>query len=342
MAATKNTSTKKKSTSKGRQTGKKTGKGTTARTGSRTAAAKTRTGSTASRGNSRGTRKTFDPEEFQLFREAWIWFALAFCLLILISYFGIGGYLGSIVSDVSFGCFGTAAWALPFLLFATIVFVLKGNADGSFSVGRMAAGLVLALCICGILELAMNGYQVGVNLSDLYQESAVTRSGGGAVGAALCGVLCPAIGAAGTMVVFLVFAIIAIVLLTRKSLFKSMQDHGRTAVTSARENRQRKQQIRQERMEWEAQQARERQNRKREQFRQRRQELTIETPSGTDRDGQLFMAEYTTPVRSREPERVPEIPVIAGKHTGERRKHRASGSAGPITMTAETDRKSVV
>ena len=335
MAASKKASSAKKNSSSGRKN--------TASSGSRSKKP-AQTGSRAKntsvvRSSVSVPEKTFDPEEFYLFREAWLWFTLAVCVLILISYLGIGGYIGSFISDIGFGCFGTAAWAIPFLLFFTVVFVFRRNSSGTIPWGRVTAGILLALCVCGILELAMNGYQVDMDIRDLYMESTISKTGGGAVGAALCGLLCPAVGSAGALIIFLVFSIISIVLLTRRSIVRSVKDQGRAAVNGARENRIRRQTRRLERQEQIARWEEERTRRRREQARLSRQsvgtELTDPVP-GTGADSQIFMTEYTAPARNRSQISSPEIPVIAGSHTGERRKHRASGGARTITMSGNT------
>ena len=83
---------------------------------------------TSRKRNKKQTKKKQDSQSF-LKDEIIILSALAASILLLISNFGIGGFVGDAVSSVLFGLFGTIAYIIPILLFTGIAFVIsnKGN-----------------------------------------------------------------------------------------------------------------------------------------------------------------------------------------------------------------------
>ena len=105
--------------------------------------------------------------------EILIWASLAVSLLLLISNFGMGGFLGDGVAAFLSAAFGWVAYAVPFLLFGTIAFTVsnRGNANAYLKTGAI---LVLAVLACTLFQLVDDA--------------------GGFVGSLLAGLLVPAIG----------------------------------------------------------------------------------------------------------------------------------------------------
>ena len=87
-----------------------------------------------------------------IFKEAVLWMVLAVCILILISYMGIGGYLGEVIADVSFGVFGIAAYLFPFLLFIASAFLIS-NKGNHIAAMKFASSVGLYICICSFAAL---------------------------------------------------------------------------------------------------------------------------------------------------------------------------------------------
>ena len=178
----------------------------------------------------------------QLIKEAGVWLILAFCVFSFISYFGIGGYIGTVISDISFGLFGFPAYVLPALAFLAAAFLISNRGSHAAAV-KFLSGLMLYLCICSITELLTNGYQPGVRIGKLYADSAALKAGGGAIGGVLCSLICPAFGAIGAGV------ILGMVLLTQKSLLAGVKHQGERMYRNARISREKRELRQQEREE---------------------------------------------------------------------------------------------
>ena len=149
--------------------------------------------------------------------EIIILIALAVCILLVLSNFGLGGIVGEAVSSVFFGLFGIMAYVLPFAVFGITAFLIsnRGNAHAYIKIG---AGVVLFFILTAILELIFHPYEPGTSLMTYYQEGSVHQNAGGLTGGCIAGIFCPLIGEIGTYVVLFVLGIICVILITERSL----------------------------------------------------------------------------------------------------------------------------
>lgn len=199
---------------------------------------KKKTGKATNRSHTKGKKKQSVRQENPLKGEIIIWSSLAVCVLLTISNFGVGGYVGNAISDFMFGIFGLFAYLIPICAFIGIAFVIfnKGN---SVAYIKTVAGVVLGVMLCAILQL-IDGYKEGVKVWTYYTSSAFCHDGGGLLGGSLLQVFIPAFDKAGTWVIVIVLSIICFVLITEKSIFAGIKKRGEEVYESAREERERK------------------------------------------------------------------------------------------------------
>ncbi len=194
--------------------------------------------STKSRKNSKSRpKKGQQKQNNELKGEIIILAALAVCILLVLSNFGIGGIAGEAVSSVSFGLFGFMAYVLPFVLFALVAFLIsnKGNTHAYI---KIIASVVLFLLLAAILELIFNSYTPGASLISYYNASSEHRNAGGLTGGFLISLLCPMIGVIGTYVVLVILSIICVILITERSLLSPIGKKSREAYEDAKKHRQ--------------------------------------------------------------------------------------------------------
>ena len=158
--------------------------------------------------------------------EIIIWVTLAVSILMLISNFGIGGFVGEAISDFLFRIFGWIAFVMPFILFGAVAFVIsnKGNLHAYM---KVATCLILMVLVCTFLQLV--------------------DEKGGMLGNILVDALAPAIGIAGTYVVDVILMIICLVVITGKSALKGVKAQGGKAYDKARKDAERRREQAQER-----------------------------------------------------------------------------------------------
>ncbi len=173
--------------------------------------------------------------DFPILDEVIIWTALALSIILFISNFGFGGFVGNAVSSFFFGIFGVMAYLFPIAFFLTLSFLIS-NRENLLAWMKGAAVLLLLICICTIVELAVNQFDLNRTMMDFYTESAETKSGGGLAGGVLCTLICPAFGLVGAYVIVLLLVVICMVLITERSLFQNVKKTGRRVYEDARED----------------------------------------------------------------------------------------------------------
>lgn len=189
---------------------------------------------TSRKRNKKQTKKKQDSQSF-LKDEIIILSALAAGILLLISNFGIGGFVGDAVSSVLFGLFGTIAYIIPILLFIGIAFVIS-NKGNSIAYIKNAAGAGFTLMVCTLFQLIMNEYTAGTRLFSYYKISSMHKDGGGLLGGIVVSALCPAIGVIGTYVIVIILCIICLVIITEKSFIRGVKKGSEKAYSSAKQD----------------------------------------------------------------------------------------------------------
>ena len=158
--------------------------------------------------------------------EIIIWATLAVSIIILISNFGVAGFIGEAISEILQSVFGAITYVIPFLLFGMVSFLISNRGNKNAHT-KIIFGIVLVLIIETLFELI--DYM------------------GGKIGAFFVSILTPAIGVAGTYVVSIILMIICIVLITEKSALKGVKAGSGKAYIRAKEDAKRRKQLSEER-----------------------------------------------------------------------------------------------
>ncbi len=158
--------------------------------------------------------------------EIVIWMTLAVSILLMISNFGVGGFVGKLLAGMMEDVFGWAAFVIPFVLFGSVTFIIsnRGNPNAYVKVGAVLCLMVLA---CTFLQLV--------------------DKKGGLLGELLAGILTPAIGVAGAYVVDIILMIICLVIITGKSALKGVKNHGGKVYDRAKQDALRRRETAEER-----------------------------------------------------------------------------------------------
>ncbi|MCD8347427.1 MAG: DNA translocase FtsK [Lachnospiraceae bacterium] len=298
-----------------------------------------------------------------LAREALLWLILAVCVFIFISFFGIGGYFGSVVSDFCFGIFGVCAWVFPLLLFLACAFWISNRGNRLAGI-KFGGCMLFYLCLCCFAALVEGNYDGVYYLGKLYARCAAGKTGGGVVGGTIVYFLAPALGSAGAAVLLVVFALIALVLVTQKSLIGGVKRQGDRVYRSAKESSERRKEEQKRRREWEqfegtqdflgegTERVPAEESEKRRELRQERMSVYSEIPTqvSTQSLEPFFEAEYTS--RSKKEKKKPrpaateerqlDVSVMFTESTGERRHHRhASGVTTNTRIVGEPEQVGV-
>ena len=165
------------------------------------------------RKSSRKPTKKKKTEQSFLQDEVIIWLTLAVSLLLMLSNFGLGGWIGDEVSYFFSGIFGLITYIIPFALFGIAAFLVSNKGNVSAYI-KVAAGIVFLILACTFLELVDHK--------------------GGSLGKSIAKILTPTIGTAGTYVVIIIFMIICCVIITGKSLLQGVKTQSGKAYDKAK------------------------------------------------------------------------------------------------------------
>ena len=169
--------------------------------------------------SSRKPTKKKKTEQSFLQDEVIIWLTLAVSLLLILSNFGLGGWIGDEVSYFFSGIFGLITYIIPFALFGIAAFLVSNKGNVSAYI-KVAAGIVFLILACTFLELVDHK--------------------GGSLGKSIAIILTPTIGTAGTYVVIIIFMIICCVIITGKSLLQGVKTQSGKAYDKAKEDNARR------------------------------------------------------------------------------------------------------
>lgn len=169
--------------------------------------------------SSRKPTKKKKTEQSFLQDEVIVWLTLAVSLLLILSNFGLGGWIGDEVSYFFSGIFGLITYIIPFALFGIAAFLVSNKGNVSAYI-KVAAGIVFLILACTFLELVDHK--------------------GGSLGKSIAKILTPTIGTAGTYVVIIIFMIICCVIITGKSLLQGVKTQSGKAYDKAKEDNARR------------------------------------------------------------------------------------------------------
>ena len=206
------------------------------------------TGNSNRKSNSKSKRNTGKNNQNVSFQnEVILLIILAVCIILFISNFGFGGFVGEAVSSFCFGLFGIIAYLFPICFFVGAAFLVS-NRDNWVAFVKIVAGIVLVMFLCLLMEL-LTGSSTDSGISESFQYASEHKQGGGAVGGILSSMLCPAIGRIGTYVVDIIALIISLVLLTERSFLAGVKRGSRKVYDNAKEDAARRREVKETRKE---------------------------------------------------------------------------------------------
>ena len=220
MAASRQTSPEKKRTTQSQRTTAKS-----AATGSK------RTASSGSR--SRKKKKKINSAAFN---EAALFIALAVALILFISNFGLAGKFGTFFEALQFGTFGVLAYIFPLeLVLGTYLMMRKGKKSGVARV-KFITAFIGSFFVCAFIEMINGAYKSMEKLSGYYNFAVPIKKGGGIIGGAICSFLTPAVGKVGAYIIIVVFIIIAILIISERSILKGLSSGSKKVFKTAKDD----------------------------------------------------------------------------------------------------------
>ena len=177
-------------------------------------------------------------------KEVLLWVGVAFAALLFLSNFGIIGPVGDGLKSVMLGLFGVMGYLFPIVLIIVALYVMFNKKSGALMT-RVMGIIVLFIDLCLFSHLIFKANDVS-SILDTYTDCSAGEAGGGIVGGVLGIVLYNGLGMAGAVIIAIVLLVVAIVLLSQKSISGYLKRRGESAREAALEARERREAEREE------------------------------------------------------------------------------------------------
>lgn len=171
--------------------------------------------------------------------EIMILVVMAVSILLMISNFGIGGKIGNALSNFLFGIMGICAYIFPIILFLGVSFGVVNRKNSRIK--QKITGIVLGYwCLTACIHLLTMGYAEGEKIAAYYKYCSVHKTGGGLIGGSLAKVLCSGFGIVGAYVILVIAFLIAVVIMTQKSILKPIKNKSEQVYQEVKGNREKR------------------------------------------------------------------------------------------------------
>ncbi len=171
----------------------------------------------------------------QLRDEIVLLIALACTIILLLSNFNMAGSVGRSIKWFMFGLFGIAAYIVPVIIAASIMFMLANKDIIGVMKIKAAMAYVLSVIAAALWQRVTNVPDIKEPVGTYFTYCSEYKTGGGLFGGILCKMLNP-LGMAGSLVILIILAIICIIIITEKSFIKGIRNGGERIVSEARKD----------------------------------------------------------------------------------------------------------
>lgn len=201
-----------RSSSAGRKTSGSTQRSTAGRTGS--AAGSTRGKSSASTAKTRTSARSneydqeIDTGRAERQKEIYLFAFLAVSVFLLLSNFGVCGFIGNVISGFFFGLFGTITYLIPFYIFFSAAYLLSNGTRKK--VVKKIIWIGVAILLVGFISQIIAGAD-GVTIKSLYMQGYKHKKGGGVIFGGMLSLLYKLIGKVGCIIFTVLFVLVAII-----------------------------------------------------------------------------------------------------------------------------------
>lgn len=203
---------------------------------------------TSSGRNSRSTSnhkqknsRQYTEQESAIFHEVTLILLFAAAVILFLCNFGVIGTVGDAISRFLFGMFGYLAYVAALAVFFAAAF-WSANAGSPAAVRKLVAGVILFLMAGALCEMLTGNAMkmAGYSLKEIYVYDSTGKTGGGVIAGSLVYLLHSLFDTLGTVIVLIILTLIAVVLLTERSVVNGLKNGGRRVVELSREDMERR------------------------------------------------------------------------------------------------------
>ncbi len=170
--------------------------------------------------------KEADQNRKELYDEVFMIITALVCILLYLSYFGLGGIVGKGVNYVVFGTLGgILPYFFPVALFFAVAFIRSNS--GNPVAARRTMLIVFALLVVSALIHIISGCATKYTFGQAFSVGAKEHIGGGFCGACLSEPLLYCFGKVATIIILIALLLVCFILISRKAILASIRNAAR-------------------------------------------------------------------------------------------------------------------
>lgn len=156
-------------------------------------------------------------------------------ILLFLSNFDLSGVFGEFISGITFGLFGTLAYALPFIVFFILAFHISNR--GNRRAGRkILSAIVFFIALAAFIQMISADYNADMKIFEYYTNSSDYRVGGGIIGGILVMVFCGLFDTFATYIILISMMLIALIVISGRAFLTLFAMKGNEALHEYKEN----------------------------------------------------------------------------------------------------------
>lgn len=161
---------------------------------------------------------------------------LVISLLLIISNFNLGGVVGNVINQITFGIIGALAYVLPFILFFGVAFSIANRGNRIARI-KINSSIGLFVVLSALIQLSTATYSSSTIVWDYFTQSSNSKNGGGIIGGAICKLFDPLFGRVGTYIVLIAIMLILTMFITGKAFITLLSQKGEDYLSDRKERR---------------------------------------------------------------------------------------------------------
>ncbi len=171
-------------------------------------------------------------------REVLLLLAFALMLFLVLSNFHLCGKVGEALFGVMRGLFGVMGYLFPLYFFGSVLFLIANPRSVKAKI-KWIASIALFWLLCAFCQLIGTKFDAAVRYTEYYKRGTEGFCGG-FFGGLFTKTFLPVFGVIGTAVILLALTIIALVVISERSVVDSVRRGGRHLAQGSRESAQRR------------------------------------------------------------------------------------------------------
>lgn len=160
-------------------------------------------------------------------------------VFLFVSNFGVGGVVGTVLSNFMFGCMGIFAYVFPAVMLLLVLFSLA-NRENLIATIKLVGAILGCIALSALIHMITMAKAEVSGWKEIFAYCSEHQTGGGLLGGLISGFLQNSFGTIGAYLVLLGILIICAVIVTERSFVRGMRNGSQKVYDSAKHDMERR------------------------------------------------------------------------------------------------------